>query len=135
MGGFLNSAKKPFEKKEIRKLRVKKSRRIYEKFKNNCFALKLFALDKDGTTIFHVKTTDFEGQKFQLVDHDTNQDITEQLLNAGFRSGDGGIVKYKFDNPDKPGKDRSPKTSYVLPFRRDGKEDFIVGSGFYLPDR
>ena len=92
----------------------------------------LFGLRRDGTTTFHIKNSDWEGSKLQIIDAASGEDIIRKLLNAGF-SNRGGFVRYRFDNPDKPGKDRSPKISYVVPFRRDGRDDYIVGAGFY-PD-
>ena len=93
-------------------------------------AIYLFGLDKNGLTIFHVKTPDFEGQRVRIIDDASGEEITKKLLDAGFKR-DGDFVEYLFDNPATEGKDRSLKISYAVPFRREGKEDFIVGAGFY----
>ena len=92
----------------------------------------LFGIKRDGITIFHVTIPNIETQRMSLIDHDSGEDVIEKMLDAGFRDG-GGFVKYKFDNPDIPEKDRSLKISYVVPFRRDGEKDYnyIVGAGFY----
>ena len=93
-------------------------------------AIYLFGIDKNGLTIFHVKTPDFEGQKIRIIDEASGEEITKKLMDAGFKR-DGDFVEYRFDNPATELKDRSLKVSYAVPFRREGKEDFIVGAGFY----
>ena len=93
--------------------------------------------------ILNGNNQEFTGSVFEGVYDEDGVDIGEVIIEAAGEDGEGGIVRYKWDNPligeddvavsgMSPG--RSPKISYVEGFS--GSADagvFIFGSGVYGP--